>query len=141
MSGLTGFSPGFAFGAYPALPLRLGESLVDRHRLTDDDLPLPFPFDVAFERRLTLTELRPAGGRQAARLVTSLAVPFSAQLDEPGMSLRGAFDARLTQDVDRATGWPVAADGTLSLTGTLSAAEAGARLAADIRLRMTLRER
>ena len=68
-------------------------------------------------------------------------MPFSAQPDEPEISLRGALDARLTQDVDRATGWPVAADGALSLTGTLSAAETGDRLAADVRLRMTLRER
>jgi hypothetical protein len=141
VSGLTGFSPSFAFGAYPAQPLRLGESLVDRLRLTDADLPVPFPFDIAVERRLTLSELRPAAGRQTARLATTLAVPFSAQIDELNLALRGALDVRLTQDVDRATGWPVAADGTVSLTGTLTEAESGARVAADVRLRMTLQER
>jgi hypothetical protein len=50
-------------------------------------------------------------------------------------------EAQVTQDVDRATGWPRAAEGVLRVAGVLTEDAPAERTTAEVELRLTLRER
>ena len=134
-------SPALAFLPYPVRPLRLGETLADEVRLTESEFRFSALLDGALQRRTTLTEAPAGAGRGAVRLTTGVLVPVGGRFDGPGLTLRGTVEAQVTQDVDRATGWPRAAEGVLRVAGVLTEDAPAERTTAEVELRLTLRER
>jgi hypothetical protein len=130
-----------AFLPYPATALRPGESVADEVRLTESDVFFAGLLGGPLRRRVSLTTPFPEAGSATVRLATRVLVPVAGRWDEPGLTLRGAIDFDLTQDVDRATGWPRAADGVVKVAGSLLEDDPAERTTADLELRLTLRQR
>jgi hypothetical protein len=121
--------------------LRPGESVADEVRLTESDVFFAGLLGGPLRRRVSLTTPFPEAGSAAVRLATRVLVPVAGRWDEPGLTLNGGTELDLTQDVDRATGWPRAAEGVLKVAGSLLEDDPAERTTADLELRLILRQR